>query len=67
MKGNCESFLEFLIESENNSKGINLARGIVPSDIYFLVSNDSYYLIGAIDIRRYLNEGLKWWEYWLWN
>lgn len=67
MKGNCESFLEFLIESENNSKGINLARGIVPSDIYFLVSNDSCYLIGAIDIRRYLNEGLKWWEYWLWN
>lgn len=58
MKGNCESFLEFLIESENNSKGINLAKGIVPSDIYFLVRNDSDYLIGAIDIRHYLNEGL---------
>lgn len=58
IKGNCKSFWEFLIQSENNSKGVNLSNGVVPSDIYFLVKNDSKFLIGAIDIRHYLNENL---------
>ena len=31
MKGNANTFEEFLIESNNNSKGINLKDGIVPS------------------------------------
>ena len=58
MRGSSNSFLDFLIESENNSKGINLSNGIVPSDIYFLVKDKSKFLIGAIDIRHYLNEKL---------
>jgi predicted acetyltransferase len=33
-------------------------NGIVHSDIYFLVNKDSKYLVGAIDIRHYLNEYL---------
>lgn len=31
MKGNANTFEEFLIESNNNSKGINLKDVIVPS------------------------------------
>lgn len=31
MKGNANKFEEFLIESNNNSKGINLKDGIVTS------------------------------------
>ncbi|MGL5594668.1 MAG: GNAT family N-acetyltransferase [Cetobacterium sp.] len=58
MRGSSSSFLDFLIESENNSKGINLSNGIVPSDIYFLVKDKSNFLIGAIDIRHYLNDKL---------
>lgn len=58
MKGNANTFEEFLIETNNNSKGINLPKGIVPSDIYFLVNDNSKYLIGSIDIRHYLNEYL---------
>ncbi|RII35492.1 GNAT family N-acetyltransferase [Clostridium chromiireducens] len=59
MKGHVNTFEEFLIEANNNSKGINLQSGIVPSDIYFLVDENSKYLIGAIDIRHYLNEYLS--------
>ncbi|MBN1038881.1 GNAT family acetyltransferase [Clostridium botulinum] len=58
MKGHVNTFEEFLIEAYNNSKGIDLPDGIVPSDIYFLVDDNSKYLIGAIDIRHYLNEYL---------
>ncbi len=58
MKGHANTFEEFLIEAYNNSKGIDLPDGIVPSDIYFLVDDNSKYLIGAIDIRHYLNEYL---------
>ena len=58
MKGHANAFEEFLIEAYNNSKGIDLPDGIVPSDIYFLVDDNSKYLIGAIDIRHYLNEYL---------
>lgn len=58
MKGNANTFEEFLIETNINSKGINLPNGIVPSDIYFLVDDNSKYLIGSIDIRHYLNEYL---------
>lgn len=58
MKGHSNTFEEFLIEAYNNSKGIDLPDGIVPSDIYFLVDDNSKYLIGAIDIRHYLNEYL---------
>ncbi|MGO5092179.1 GNAT family N-acetyltransferase [Clostridium sp. LCP25S3_F10] len=59
MKGHANTFEEFLIEANNNSKGINLRNGIVPSDIYFLVDENSKYLIGAIDVRHYLNEYLS--------
>ncbi|WP_252217430.1 GNAT family N-acetyltransferase [Clostridium sp. VAP41] len=58
MKGHANTFEEFLIEAYKNSKGIDLPDGIVPSDIYFLVDDNSKYLIGAIDIRHYLNEYL---------
>lgn len=58
MRGHAHTFEEFLIESNNNSKGINLPDGIVPSDIYFLVDDNSKYLLGAVDIRHYLNEYL---------
>ena len=58
MKGNANTFEDFLIESNNSSKGINLKDGIVPSDVYFLVDDNSKYLIGAIDIRHYLNKYL---------
>ncbi|NFR88048.1 GNAT family N-acetyltransferase [Clostridium sp. ZS2] len=58
MKGHVNTFEEFLIEAYKNSKGIDLPDGIVPSDIYFLVDDNSKYLIGAIDIRHYLNEYL---------
>lgn len=58
MKGHADTFEEFLIESNNNSKGINLPDDIVTSDIYFLVNDNSKYLIGAIDIRHYLNDYL---------
>ena len=58
MKGNANTFEEFLIEANNNSKGINLPSRIVPSDIYFLVDYNSKNLLGAIDIRHYLNEYL---------
>lgn len=58
-KGQANTFEEFLIEANNNSIGINLPNGIVPSDIYFLVDDDSKYLIGSIDIRHYLNEYLS--------
>lgn len=59
MKGQANTFEEFLVEANNNSIGINLPNGIVPSDIYFLVDDDSKYLIGSIDIRHYLNEYLS--------
>lgn len=59
MKGYANTFEEFLIEANNNSKGINLQNGIVPSDIYFLVDENSKYLIGTIDVRHYLNEYLS--------
>lgn len=58
MQGSSSTFEEFLIKSDNNSKGIKLPYGLVPSDIYFLVDNNSKYLLGAIDIRHYLNEYL---------
>lgn len=58
MKGNANTFEEFLIKANNNSKGINLPNGIVPSDICFLVNDNSKYLIGSIDIRYYLYEYL---------
>ncbi len=58
MKDHANTFEEFLIQAYNNSKGIDLPDGIVPSDIYFLVDDNSKYLIGAIDIRHYLNEYL---------
>lgn len=58
MKGHANTFEEFLVESNNNSKGINLPEGFVPADIYFLVDDNSKYLLGAIDIRHYLNEYL---------
>ncbi len=58
MKGHANTFEEFLIEAYKNSKGIDLPDGIVPSHIYFLVDDNSKYLIGAIDIRHYLNEYL---------
>ncbi|NFO05019.1 GNAT family N-acetyltransferase [Clostridium botulinum] len=58
MKGHANTFEKFLIEAYKNSKGIDLPDGIVPSDIYFLVDDNSKYLIGAIDIRHYLNEYL---------
>ncbi|NFG37472.1 GNAT family N-acetyltransferase [Clostridium botulinum] len=58
MKGHANTFEEFLIEAYKNSKGTDLPDGIVPSDIYFLVDDNSKYLIGAIDIRHYLNEYL---------
>lgn len=58
MKGYANTFEEFLIEAYNNSKGIDLPHGFVPSDIYFLVDDDSKYLIGAINIRHYLNDYL---------
>ncbi len=44
MKGNANTFEDFLIESNNSSKGINLKDGIVPSDVYFLVDDNSKYL-----------------------
>lgn len=59
MKGHANTFEEFLTEASNNSKGINLPKGFVPSDIYFLVDDNSKYLIGAIDVRHYLNEYLS--------
>lgn len=58
MKGNADTFEEFLVQSNNNSKGIKLPQGFVPADIYFLVDEGSKYLIGAIDIRHSLNEYL---------
>lgn len=58
MKGHADTFEEFLIQANNNSKGINLPEGIVPSNIYFLVDDNSKYLLGAIDVRHYLNEYL---------
>lgn len=58
MKGHANTFEKFLIEAYKNSKGIDLPDGIVPSEIYFLVDDNSKYLIGAIDIRHYLNEYL---------
>lgn len=58
MKGHASTFEEFLVEASNNSKGINLPKGIVPSNIYFLVDDNLKYLLGAIDVRHYLNEYL---------
>ncbi len=58
MKGNAETFEEFLLESEKNSKGISLPIGYVPADIYFLIKDGDKRLIGAIDIRHELNEHL---------
>ncbi|MFA9378380.1 MAG: GNAT family N-acetyltransferase, partial [Lachnotalea sp.] len=58
MKGQANTFEEFLINANNNSQGINLPSGIVPADIYFLVDENSKRLLGAIDIRQSLNEYL---------
>ena len=58
MKGDATTFEEFLIKSNNTSKGIDLAPGFVPADIYFLVNEDSKQLMGAIDVRHSLNEYL---------
>lgn len=58
MKGHANTFEEFLIEANDNSKGINLPNGIVPSSIYFLLDTNSKKLLGAIDVRHNLNEYL---------
>ncbi len=42
---------------ENQAKGINLPKGFVPSETYWLIDNNEY--IGTINIRPSLNENLK--------
>ncbi|MGL5149193.1 MAG: GNAT family N-acetyltransferase [Clostridium sp.] len=58
MKGNAKNFEEFLVTSNNDSKGIGLGEGKVSSDIYFLVKEDTKKLLGAISIRHTLNDYL---------
>lgn len=53
-----EDFSKILYRLEKFSKGIDLSQEIVPSTTYFMV-NESNEIIGAIEIRHFLNEGLS--------
>lgn len=53
---NLNSFKNWLINSENESLGINLKEGYVPQTIYFIMENEE--IIGVGKIRHYLNENL---------
>lgn len=58
LKGETDDYNIFLKNAENNSKGINIAKDRVQSDIYFLIEEESTRILGAIDIRHSLNEYL---------
>lgn len=58
LKGETENYDIYLKNAENNSKGLNLEKDRVPSDIYFLVEEGKSRILGAIDIRHSLNEYL---------
>ena len=58
LKGESEDYDSYLKNAENNSKGLNLEKDRVPSDIYFLVKENENRILGAIDIRYSLNDYL---------
>lgn len=58
LKGEANDYDEFLKKANINSMGINLPKGRVPADIFFLVDNDDTRILGAINIRYELNDYL---------
>ena len=58
LKGETENYDIYLKNAENNSKGLNIKKDRVPSDIYFLVEEGKSRILGAIDIRHSLNDYL---------
>jgi predicted acetyltransferase len=58
LKGETNDFNEFLKTAKLNSQGIDLPKNKVPADIFFLVNNKDYRILGAINIRYILNDYL---------
>ena len=58
LKGEATDYNEYLKNAKNNSLGVNLQNDRVPSDIFFLINNESKRILGAIDIRYSLNDYL---------
>lgn len=58
LKGETNDYNEYLYNVNKYSEGINLPEGRVPAEIYFLVNNDNKRILGAIDIRYFLNDYL---------
>ncbi len=50
------NFEKFVLNLENESKGINLPDGFVPHTVYWLVEGDEF--LGRADIRHELNDFL---------
>ena len=51
-----ENFIKMLNDDEDISK---IKPGLVPSSTYFLLDNDRHKVVGATNIRHYLNESLR--------
>jgi len=58
LKGETNDYNKYLKNAKNNLKGDNLPEGRVPAEIFFLISNESKRILGAIDIRYELNDYL---------
>jgi len=51
-------FIQWIEKKKDNSRGVNLNHGHVPSTIYFLFRKDNNKIVGAIDLRHELNDAL---------
>jgi len=58
LKAEITDYDLYLKKVKNNSLGLNLDEGIVPSDIFFLVKEDDMRILGSIDIRYGLTDYL---------
>ncbi len=62
LKMDCSDFEAFVRKIENYSKGIDIDGNFVPNATFWVYRPDTDKLVGAVNIRHYLNEALL--AYW---